>query len=153
VPEPTHQRAAIGMDPDEVRAFLARGRIMTVASVDTDGSVHLVPMWYALADGYPVMWTNGRSQKIVNLRRNPRVTALVEDGREYQELIGVQLVGRAELIEDRPAVLAIGRAVAERYDLPATDDILQYQATKRVAVRIVPDRVVSWDHAKLTLPQ
>jgi PPOX class probable F420-dependent enzyme len=144
------ERASIEMDPAEVRAFLDRGQIMTVASVGADGSIHLVPMWYAVLDGHPVMWTNGRSQKIVNLRRDPRVTALVEAGQEYQELIGVQLVGRAELIDDRADVLAIGRMVAERYTLPATDEILQYQATKRVAVRIVADKVVSWDHRKLT---
>lgn len=144
------ERVAIGMNSDEVQEFLARGRIMTVASFSGDGSVHLVPMWYALADGYPVMWTNGRSQKIVNLRADPRISALVELGEEYQDLIGVQLVGRAELIEDRTAILAIGRTVAERYALPATEAILQYQATKRVAIRIVPERVVSWDHSKLS---
>jgi PPOX class probable F420-dependent enzyme len=140
------------MDADEVRDFLGRGQIMTVASLNADGSVHLVPMWYSPAGGDPVMWTNGRSQKIVNLRRDPRVTALVELGEEYQDLIGVQLVGRAELIEDRAAVLEIGRTVAERYALPATDEILQYQATKRVGIRIVPERVISWDHRKLLPP-
>jgi PPOX class probable F420-dependent enzyme len=147
-----HQRTAIGMNPAEVEAFLGRGRIMTVASHDAGGSVHLVPMWYALAGAVPVMWTNGRSQKIVNLRRDPRLTALVETGERYEELAGVQLIGRAELIDDPVAVLAIGRRVAERYDLPVTEEILQYQATKRVAVRIVAERVVSWDHGKLLPP-
>ncbi len=137
------------MAPAQVQEYLERGRIMTVASVGADGTIHLVPMWYALVEGYPVMWTNGRSQKIVNLRRSPGITALVESGQEYVELAGVQLIGHAELIEHRDEVLAIGRLVAERYDLPATEEILQYQATKRVGIRIVPDRVVSWDHAKL----
>jgi PPOX class probable F420-dependent enzyme len=147
-----HQRVAIGMSPDEVHEFLGRGRIMTVASHNADGWVHLVPMWYALAEGQAVMWTNGRSQKIVNLRRDPRLTALVETGERYEELAGVQLIGRAELIEDPAAVLAIGRTVAERYTLPATEEILRYQATKRVAIRIVAERVVSWDHGKLLPP-
>jgi PPOX class probable F420-dependent enzyme len=143
------ERATIAMDRDEIRAFLDRGRIMTVASVSADGSIHLVPMWYAMVAADPVMWTNARSQKIVNLRRDPRITALVEVGEEYQELGGVQLVGRAELIDDRTAVLEIGRAVAERNALPVTDAILEYQATKRVAMKIVAERVVSWDHRKL----
>ncbi len=143
------ERAAIGMAPAEVRTLLDRGRIITIASVNADGTIHLVPMWYALAEGQPVMWTNGRSQKIVNLRRDRRITALVELGEEYQELVGVQLIGRAELIEDRLAVLEIGRAVAERNALPVTDAILEYQATKRVAIKITAERVVSWDHRKL----
>jgi PPOX class probable F420-dependent enzyme len=137
----------------EVQDFLGRGEIMTVASLGADGAIHLVPMWYALVDGSPVMWTNGRSQKIVNLRRDPRVTALVETGQEYLDLAGVQLVGRAELIEGQEAVLEIGRLVAQRYSLPATEEILQYQATKRVGVRILADRVVSWDHRKLLPPE
>ena len=148
----SHERVAIGMKPGEVLDFLDRGRIMTVASLSDDGSIHLVPMWYALVNGVPVMWTNGRSQKIVNLRRDPRVTAMVEEGHEYQELIGVQLIGRAELIDDQAAVLSIGRLVAERYTLPVTEEILQYQATKRVAIRIMAERVISWDHSKLLPP-
>jgi PPOX class probable F420-dependent enzyme len=140
------------MDPGEVQELLGRARIMTVASFSGDGPIHLVPMWYALVEGYPVMWTNGRSQKIVNLRRDPRITALVELGEQYQDLIGVQLIGRAELIDDRADVLAIGRTVAERYTLPATDAILEYQATKRVGIRIVAERAVSWDHRKLLPP-
>jgi PPOX class probable F420-dependent enzyme len=147
-----HERTAIGMGADEVQEYLGRGRIMTVASFSADGTVHLVPMWYALVDGAPVMWTNGRSQKIVNLRRDPRVTALVESGEEYIDLAGVQLVGRAELIEGQEPVLEIGRLVAQRYALPATEEILQYQATKRVGIRIVTDRVTSWDHQKLLPP-
>ena len=147
-----HQRAEIGMTADEVQDFLRRGRIMTVASYHPDGWVHLVPMWYALDDGRPVMWTNGRSQKIANLRRDPRLTALVETGERYEELTGVQLIGRAELIDDPVAVLAIGRTVAGRYTLPVTEEILRYRATKRVAIRIVAERVVSWDHGKLLPP-
>lgn len=147
-----NERVAIGMDPGEVQELLGRARIMTVASFSGDGPIHLVPMWYALVEGYPVMWTNGRSQKIVNLRRDPRITALVELGEQYQDLIGVQLIGRAELIDDRADVLAIGRTVAERYTLPATDAILEYQATKRVGIRIVAERAVSWDHRKLLPP-
>jgi len=146
-----HERNAIGMSPGEVREFLGRGRIMTTATFSADGSIHLMPMWYAFVDGYPVMWTNGRSQKIVNLRRDPRVTVMVELGEAYLDLVGVQVVGRTELIEDQAKVLEIGRLVADRYGQLVTNDVLEYQATKRVGIRIVAERVVSWDHSKFLL--
>jgi PPOX class probable F420-dependent enzyme len=146
------ERAKIRMDAAEQAAFLQSRRVLTVASHSADGTIHLVAMWFFLdADGCPVMWTNGRSQKATNLRRDPRVTAMAESGEDYFELRGVSIAGRAELVEGFDAVLAIGRRVAERYDLGAPDEFVRHQATKRVGIRIVPEHVTSWDHAKLAL--
>jgi PPOX class probable F420-dependent enzyme len=145
------ERASIRMDDAELAAYLADRRILTVASHSADGTIHLVPMWFVPEPGGSLaMWTNARSQKAVNLRRDPRVTALAESGEDYFELRGVSVVGRAELVEGVDAVLAIGRSVAERYSLDAPPEFLQYQATKRVGIRIVPERITSWDHAKLS---
>lgn len=146
------ERAHIRMDDAERVAFLESRRIVTVASHSADGTIHVVPMWFYLDDdGCVAMWTNGRSQKAVNLRRDPRVTAMAEGGEEYLELRGVTIAGRAELVEGVDAVLAMGRRVAARYDLGAPEEFLVHQATKRVGIRIVPERITSWDHAKLSL--
>ena len=145
----THQRVPIAMDDGEVAGYLASGATMTVATYQADGTIHLSAMWYTIDAGTPVMWTNGRSQKVANLRRDPRLTVLVESGQRYHELAGVQLVGRAELISDESEVLRIGRLIDERYQLGVPEEILRYQATKRIGIRIFADRVVSWDHAKL----
>ena len=135
------ERGSIKMDDAELAAYLAERRVLTVASHSADGTIHVVPMWFVPeADGSLVMWTNGRSQKAVNLRRDPRVTALAESGEGYFELRGVSVVGRAELVEGVDAVLAIGRRVAERYDLGAPEEFLRYQATKRVGIRVVRDQ-------------
>ena len=146
------ERGSIRMDDAELAAYLDDRRILTVASHSADGTIHVVPMWFVREDGGTlVMWTNGRSQKAVNLRRDPRVTVLAESGEGYFELRGVSIAGRAELVEGVDAVLAIGRRVSARYSLDAPDEFLRYQATKRVGIRVVPDRVTSWDHAKLSM--
>ena len=146
------ERASIRMDDAELAAYLEERRILTVASHSADGSIHLVPMWFCPEpDGSLVMWTNARSQKAVNVRRDPRVTVQAESGHDYFELRGVSIVGRVELVEGVDAVLAIGRRVSERYDLGAPEEILLRQATKRVGIRVVPERVTSWDHGKLSL--
>ena len=102
------------MTDAEVEEFLAGRHTMNVASFNHDGTIHLVAMWYAVLEGDPVFWTFGKSQKIRNLQRDPRITLLVETGEEYSELMGVELVGRAEVLTERDAIMTIGEAVFER---------------------------------------
>ena len=140
------------MSDEEVEAFLAGRHTMNVASFNHDDTIHLVAMWYAVLDGDPVFWTYGRSQKIRNLQRDPRITLLVETGEEYSELMGVELVGRAEVLTEKADIMAIGEAVYERYFGEVTDEVrpfVEMTGAKRFGVRIKVDRVVSWDHRKL----
>ncbi|MGH9139221.1 MAG: pyridoxamine 5'-phosphate oxidase family protein [Acidimicrobiales bacterium] len=146
------RREQIQMTPDEVQAFLDESRTMNVATYNRDGTIHLVAMWFGMLDGDPVFWTYGRSQKIRNLERDPRITALVEEGDAYEQLRGVELVGRGEVITERDAVMEAGAKVYERYFGPVTDEtrpILETVGAKRHAVRIHVDKLVSWDHRKL----
>jgi PPOX class probable F420-dependent enzyme len=148
------RRDQITMTPDEIEAYLTDERILNVATIGPTGHPHLVAMWFALIDGRPIFWTFAKSQKVVNLRRDPKVTALVESGDSYDQLRGVELVGTARIIEDYDDVLAIGKAVGVKYTGPAAlgaDALpfLEAQAAKRVGIAIDVERTVSWDHRKL----
>jgi PPOX class probable F420-dependent enzyme len=148
------RRDQITMTPDEIEAYLTDERILNVATIGPTGHPHLVAMWFALIDGRPMFWTFAKSQKVVNLRRDPKVTALVESGDSYDQLRGVELVGTARIIEDYDDVLAIGKAVGVKYTGPAAlgaDALpfLEAQAAKRVGIAIDVERTVSWDHRKL----
>ncbi|MGQ0831276.1 MAG: TIGR03618 family F420-dependent PPOX class oxidoreductase [Microthrixaceae bacterium] len=146
------RRNQIRMSDAEVAAFLDGRHTMNVASINHDGTIHLVAMWYAMLDGEPVFWTFGKSQKIRNLQRDPRITLLVEAGEEYGELIGVELVGTATVLTDHDDIMAIGEAVYARYFGEVTDEVrpfVEMTGAKRFGVRIKVDRVVSWDHKKL----
>ena len=70
-----NQRKAIQMTPDEVEAFLAERRAMTMCSLSRDGSIHAVAMWYGFLDGCVTVETKAKSQKVQNLRRDPRLHA------------------------------------------------------------------------------
>jgi PPOX class probable F420-dependent enzyme len=146
------RRTSIAMTAAEIEAFLQEQRVMSVATIGADGRPHVVAMWFGFIDGQPAFWTYGKSQKIVNLRRDPRVTAMIESGEQYQELRGVELVCDADLIEDADAVLDFGVQLTERYQGPVTEAALPFikkNASKRVVVRLVPVKTVSWDHRKL----
>lgn len=145
-------RDRIRMTEAEVEAFLRQPLHLQVATIGRDGRPHLVAMWYGFLGTAPALWTYGRSQKVVNLRRDPRLTCLAEAGTAYDELHGVELVATATIIEDRDAVLEVGASVFDRYQGPFTEDDrprLEKMSAKRVAVRIDTQRVVSWDHRKL----
>ena len=149
------RRAQITMSEEEIEEFLRGRHTMNVATVGPDGRVHLVAMWYGFtADDRPAFWTYGRSQKILNLQRDPRITCLVETGATYPELKGVELVGSGRIVEDFDEVLNIGITVARRYqgDAAASDaarPFIEAQAKKRLGVVIDVEHVVSWDHSKL----
>jgi PPOX class probable F420-dependent enzyme len=148
-------RAAVRLSDDELADFLESNMKVQVATVGPDGAPHLTTLFYALDEqGRITFWTYGSSQKIKNLRRDPRVSCLVEDGIDYGELRGVSIQGRAELVEDYDAIRTLGRRVVEVMaggaDLGELgDQIVDGQARKRVGVVIVPDKVASWDHRKM----
>lgn len=142
-------RDRVRMTEHELRAFLDEPRAMTLASHTADGHIHQVAMWFGFRADELVMTAFGRSQKVVNLRRDPRFSGLVEDGGSYADLRGVTLRGRVELVDDPGEVLEVVRTVTERHggNMPAsaTD-----AAAGRVAIVLRPEHVSSWDHRKLT---
>ncbi|AHH20456.1 putative FMN-binding protein [Nocardia nova SH22a] len=150
-----NQRAQIVMSETEITEFLERSRIITLASLGRNGMPHLTAMWYGLVDGEIWFETKGKSQKAVNLRRDPRVTVLVEAGDTYDQLRGVSIEGRAEIVDDPEALFKVGVSVWERYTGPYTEELrpmVEAMLSKRVAIRVVPERIRSWDHRKLGMP-
>jgi PPOX class probable F420-dependent enzyme len=146
------RRELIRMTDAEVDEFLDGRHTMNVASVNHDGTIHLVAMWYGFVGGKPAFWTYGRSQKVLNLQRDPQVTCLMEAGDAYEELRGVELVGKATIVEGHDDKMAIGRNVMERYVGPWSEEMqpyLEQTGAKRVGVVIDVERTVSWDHRKL----
>jgi PPOX class probable F420-dependent enzyme len=146
------RRDLIKMTPEELQAFLDERHTMNVATIGPSGHPHVHAMWYGFVDGRPVFWTFGKSQKILNLRRDPKITALVEAGETYDQLRGAELFGTGRIVEDKDGIVAIGAAVAQRYTGPVTEGGLAFieaQAAKRLGVVIDVERVVSWDHRKL----
>jgi PPOX class probable F420-dependent enzyme len=147
-----NQRANIKMTDEEIDAFLNEQRTMSMATIGPDGGIHLVAMWYGFVDGVVGFETKGKSQKVKNLRRDKRLTVLVEDGLKYEELRGVELAGWGEVIEDPDQLFQLGISVFERYQGPYTEEMkpfVEVMLNKRVLVKLHTDRVVSWDHGKL----
>lgn len=154
-------RDQIRLTPQEIAAYLGEQRVIQVATIGPQGRPHLAPLWYALHEtspaGMPVLatWTYAKSQKALNLRRLPQATVLVESGETYTALRGVSMECDVEILEDYESTLAVGLAMAARYDKGYDQDraavvaAFEQQARKRVALVLTATRVVTWDHSKI----
>ncbi len=152
-------RKDITMTPDEVQRFLSSNTILQVATLGSDGWPHLAPMWYVMDGSEVVFRSFTKSQKIVNLSRNPNLTVLVETGNEYSQLQGVMIKGTARLVSDPDYVLSIYGSLAAKYpmindtpmelDAPALEAAFGRFAAKNTAVVVEPAKIVTWDHTKL----
>ena len=144
-------RDRIKMTDGEVERFLDEAHTLQVASVNADGSVHLVPMWFLRSGSTVEFWTYGKSQKVMNLRRDPRITVMAEMGADYSELRGVTMRGTAEIVEDPERVLDYGLRSFPKYfgDAPDAEARMAQMGAKRVLVIVHPESVASWDHRKM----
>src|SRR5947209_11092498 len=151
----TNQRASIVMSEDEIADFVVKSRTGTLATIGPEGQPHLTAMWYAVVDGEIWLETKAKSQKAVNLIRDPRVSFLIEDGNTYDTLRGVSFEGIAEIVDEPDAIFRVGVSVWERYTGPYTDEVkpaVDMMMNKRDARRMVSRRTRSWDHRKLGIP-
>ena len=147
------------MTPQEVQQFLSSNTVLEVATIGTDGWPHLAPMWYVMDNGNIVFRSFTKSQKIVNLQRNPKLSVLVETGDDYSQLQGVMIKGTARLVTDPDYVITIYGGLAAKYpmindtpvelDAAALDAAFGRFAAKNTAVIVEPDKIITWDHTKL----
>ena len=146
-----NRRRQIQLSPEEQAAFFREHRKAALATLDQHGFPHVVAMSYFAKDGAFYMTSYGKAQKVVNIRRNPKVALMIESGSAYAELRGVMVRGHCEIIEGAEAVTAAfagdgrgaGGATASRPSGSADS------APKRVVLKIIPEKITSWDHRKL----
>ncbi|MGD0117516.1 MAG: pyridoxamine 5'-phosphate oxidase family protein [Candidatus Binatus sp.] len=145
-----NRQTLIKFNRDEQEQFLNKNLKAALATLDKNGFPHVVAMNYFYIDGAIYMTSYGKAQKVVNIRRNPKVGVMVESGRSYDELQGVLVRGHCQIIADpeqvRESLRAIGQKQGQRSGVPSQAGA---STPKRVVLKIVPERITSWDHTKL----
>ena len=147
------RRDLIKMSTEGMWAFIETRKSVQVATINRDGSPHLTTLWFAIVDGQLVLETFTKSQKVVNLKRDPRIALLLESGDVYEDLKGVSINAKAELVTDVDEVHRFHMAVLRRNTPEIPEDVLEKvsagMAPKKTAILVEPERVMSWDHSKL----
>jgi PPOX class probable F420-dependent enzyme len=147
------RRDVVKMSEDEIWTFIESQRTIQVATINKDGTPHVMPLWFAIEDGQIVLETFTKSQKIVNLERDHRISILFEDGESYNDLKGVSIKGRAELVRQHDEVHRLHMAVLVRNQPEVPVELLEKatasMVAKKTAILIQPERFITWDHSKL----
>jgi PPOX class probable F420-dependent enzyme len=145
-----NRRRQIRFTPEEQTAFLREHRKAALATTDKEGFPHVVAMNFYTKDSLFYMTSYAKAQKVLNIRRNPKVALMVEAGDKYSELQGVMVRGHCEIIEGadavRTAFAEMAQARGATYERPQA---ARDSSPKRVVLKIIPEKITSWDHRKL----
>ena len=145
-----NRRRPIQLSSEEQARFFREQRKAALATLDRHGFPHVVAMNYFAKDGAFYMTSYGKAQKVVNIRRNPKVALMIESGNAYAELRGVMVRGHCEIIEGAEAVRAAFAGMTKaRGAAPSRPAASADSAPKRVVLKIIPEKITSWDHSKL----
>ena len=147
---PTPSRGLAGSDvlaDPLVLELLAARLVGVLATLESNGSVHAVPLWYAL-DGVAIVFATGSaSRKVRNLRRDPRATLVLHDSRPGFEVCGASIQGSVELVDGAAAAPLID-SVHRRYVTPEGERLpapAEFLASDDLAVLLVPEAAFTWD--------
>ena len=142
----------IAMSTQELDRFLEQERVCRLSTVAADGKPRSNPLWFVWHDRALWLYSLVGTQRWVNIQRNPNVSALVDAGHDYGELRGVELLGTVTVVGDVPRtgdgdpdLETPERLFFRKYfdrDEPLHD-------ARHAWLRLVPDKVVSWDFRKL----
>ena len=137
---------AVHADP-LVRELLDQRGVGILATVEQDGSPHVVPVWYAAHGRQVVLATSSRSRKVRNLERDPRATLCLHDSRPGSEVCGTSLLGRVEIVRAADAA-ALVDLVHRRYLTEAGEalpDVRAFLSYDDVALVLELESAWTWD--------
>jgi nitroimidazol reductase NimA-like FMN-containing flavoprotein (pyridoxamine 5'-phosphate oxidase superfamily) len=155
------RRGEIRMSETQVDEFIHSQWCMVLGTHGPSGWPHLATLGYGFYEGKLAFSSFARAQKVVNIRRDPRINCLIEINQaDYDNIAGVSILGHAELVDDPDAALAVARSVLAQRLKQASGgtkeeaaarhlEVSEALAAKRVAITVEVDRIVSWDHRHL----
>ena len=132
---------------------------MRIATIGPGTRINVTPLWFGWAGGK--IYSYCRGQKVVNLRRNPDATVLVDLNERFPELQGAMFQGSAVVLEDaemeaaepdlEEARVQMGTKYAGGHGEPVEAKRNDSSARGRHWRWVVftPDRTVTWDNFKL----
>jgi PPOX class probable F420-dependent enzyme len=142
------RRRQIQLSPEEQLEFIRATRKASLATIDKDGFPHLVAMTVGVKDGVYYMTSYAKAQKVLNIRRDPKVALMVEAGGSYAELKGVMVRGSCEIVEGEDAVRDAWAVIAGMDGQPRRRETND-SAPKRVVLKVTAEKIYTWDHTKL----
>ena len=128
------------MSSSEVDAFLAEPRNAIVATINPDGSAQLSPIWFLWEGGTVYFSTTSHRLKVKNLRRDPRISMVVDDPGTPQRTVTFR--GVVHSIEE--GLGTVTERIASKYDPSGGAYPSIANTPSRVVIAFRPSRVLTW---------
>jgi hypothetical protein len=139
------------MTSEELDSFLRSERTCRVATIGADGP-HATPLWFGWDGSHVWLYSITRSKRWADLRRDPRISVVVDAGVDYVELRGVEVTGTVQMVGEVPRtgapdenLSAIETLFAQKY----MGSPEMFHDGRHAWLRVVPTKVASWDFRKL----
>jgi nitroimidazol reductase NimA-like FMN-containing flavoprotein (pyridoxamine 5'-phosphate oxidase superfamily) len=138
------------LSPIEIDKILSMTLIANLATLDDDGDIHLLPMWFLRVGNDICIPTSNHTHKYRNLRARPRASVMIDVSRAGLDLKGVLIRGRVELVSGEEA-RQINRSIHLKYVTPeglSNANVSAYLSKgDDVTVKIHMDHLISWNLA------
>lgn len=148
----------MGLRMSRAEAFAEIGSAHTgiLVSLRRDGVPIALPVWHVVLDERIYVGAPAHSKKIARVKRDARVSFLVESGERWVDLRAAHVTGRAGIVEDAELVERVNEAMGAKYSgfggnrAAMPDDTRGYYERSRAVIEIVPDdRILSWNNSGL----
>ena len=151
----------LALDDTQIEEIMTTCWNCRIATIGPENRINLTPRWFGWAGGK--VYIDGRGQKVVNLRRDPTCTIIVDRNEKFTELQAIMLQGQAQVLENADAEdadprlaearIQVGRKYNGGHGQPAVADPPPNSASARGSngrwIVVKPDAQVTWDNFKL----
>ena len=127
--------------------FLKSQKVLRLATIDSIGNPHIVPVWYRHVNGKFYVGTNTRTKKAKNIKKNSKVSFCIDTGINSPDIFGVMGTGRAKLIMKKNKVQSIAMKILLRYfrnlKNKSAQDLLD---DTNCIIEIIPKKITTWKY-------
>ncbi|MFN0093418.1 MAG: pyridoxamine 5'-phosphate oxidase family protein [Dehalococcoidia bacterium] len=149
----------LSLTPEQLDELMTSSRNMRVATIGPGTRINVTPLWFGWGEGKIFFYCRG--QKVVNLRRSPACTVLVDRNERFPELQGAMFQGKAKVLETPEDEAAEAGMEDVRWQMGTkyagghgeTAERKRNESTARGRhwrwVVMTPDKQVTWDNFKI----
>jgi len=133
---------------EEIETLLKEAKIARFCTLDKDGTIHAMPVWFKYENGQIFVGTPAASHKARNVKRNNNVTVLIDV--EGPPTKGVLIRGKAKMTN---VSLADVVSLFEKYmPIDQAEKLAKgfLKMAKSVKITVKPERIVSFDYGRDT---
>ena len=125
--------------------FIKSQKILRLATIDPQGNPHIVPVWYDYINGKFYIGTNTRTKKAKNVKKNPKVSFLIDVGIKSPNIFGIMGIGIAKIIVENKRVQRVAKKILLRY-FKSLKNISAQQLLNDTdcIIEIIPKKLTSW---------